>query len=52
MSLSGILALLVIFFALFVILAHLAIEPWWGILALAIAVLLGGVTLPALGRRV
>ena len=52
MSLSAILALLVVVFALFVILAHAAIEPWWGILALAVAVLLGGVSLPFGPRRV
>jgi len=52
MNLGSLLAVLVIIFAALALVGHLAIDPWWGILALAVAIVLGGVAFPLIGRRV
>jgi len=51
MRLGSLLALLVIVFAAVALLGRIAIDPWWGILALAVAVVLGGFAFPAFTRR-
>jgi hypothetical protein len=52
MSLGSLLALLVVVFAAIALLGKVEINPWWGVLALAIAVLLGGLTFPVINRRI
>lgn len=52
MSLGGLLALLVVVFAAIALIGKVEINPWWGVLALAVAVLLGGISFPLGPRRI